>query len=291
MKKKTKMFSIFTAILCVATSLAGCGNNGTISTPSGSTIKSNMNIEDIDWKVDEGIVDGDRFVLLSYTNNTPYTITSFELTFKEKSTVSEEERESFFSDIQQNLNVSDEDIEEVKNRQITMHTHTERVVEPGESISNVNCYYYSGIYYLKDINHYNLVEPDIATIKYIDEDQIYTVYYDYGSNSYSAEEDTEIAYQWSETDLGDMIPKPDVKVVESGRDDEDIFMFDAYGLTLEEFNDYVEECKELGYTIDPGSFEGFYSADNEEGYNVYLYYDDIDHSMSGRVEPPETNNE
>lgn len=30
-------------------------------------------------------------------------------------------------------------------------------------------------------------EPDIATIKYIDKDKIFTVYYDYGSKKYSAE--------------------------------------------------------------------------------------------------------
>lgn len=108
---------------------------------------------------------------------------------------------------------------------------------------------------------------------------------------YSAEAETEIAYQWSQTDLGSKIPKPDVKVVESGRDDEIIFMFDAYGLSLEQFNAYVEECKGLGYTVEPGSFEGFYSADNTEGYNVYLYYDEKDYSMSGTISAPETKSE
>ena len=65
-----------------------------------------------------------------------------------------------------------------------------------------------------------------------------------------------------------------MKVVESGRDDERIYMFDAYGLTLEQFDAYVERCKEQGYTVSPSSFEGFYSADNSDGYNVYLHYDD-----------------
>lgn len=79
-------------------------------------------------------------------------------------------------------------------------------------------------------------------------------------------------------------------MVESGRDDESIFMFDAYGLSLEQFNAYVEKCKELGYTIEPSSFEGFYSADNTEGYNVYLCYDEKDYSMSGTISAPETKN-
>ncbi len=60
---------------------------------------------------------------------------------------------------------------------------------------------------------------------------------------------------------------------------------------LEQFNAYVEECKGLGYTIEAGSFEGFYSADNTEGHNVYLYYDEKDYSMSGTISAPETKSE
>ena len=121
---------------------------------------------------------------------------------------------------------------DIKSRPISMHAETDRVVNPSESASNINCYYYGGSFYLKDINHYNVVEPDIATIKYIDEGKILTAYYDYSSKKYSAKAETEIAYQWSQIDLGSKIPKLDVKVVESDRDDEIIFMFDAYGLSL-----------------------------------------------------------
>lgn len=300
MHKRVKTFTILAVAFSIGVCLTGCGSsetgtfsgsNETSNIIDSSTVKEKINMEDISWNVDEGIVDGDRYVLLDYTNNTQYTITNFALTFKEKAGITEEEKASFYSDIQQNFELSDEEMEELKNEPISMHTETDRVVNPNESVSNIYCYYYSGIYYLKDMNHFNLVEPDIATIKYIDEDKIFTIYYDYGSQKYSAESETEIAYQWSQTDLGSKIPKPDVKVVESGRDDEIIFMFDAYGLTLEQFNAYVEECKKLGYTIDPGSFEGFYSADNTEGYNVYLSYDEKEHSMSGTVKAPENKSE
>lgn len=292
MNKRIKIFGIVAVILSLAMCLVGCGSNEKINKPDGSdTVQEKLNIEDIAWSVNEGIVDGDRYVLLNYTNNTKYTIASFGITFKEKSGVTEEEKSKFYSDIQKKFEASDEDMEDLKEQAISMHAETERIVNPGESVSNVNCYYYGGSFYLKDINHYNLVEPDIATIKYIDTDKIFTVYYDYGSKKYSAEAETEIAYQWSQTDLGSKIPKPDVKVVESGRDDEVIFMFDAYGLSLEQFNAYVEECKGLGYTVEPGSFEGFYSADNSEGYNIYLYYDEKDYSMSGTISAPETKSE
>ena len=287
MNKKIKLFTILATVISMTVCFAGCNSSETPGVSGSNTTVEKINIEEIPWSVDEGIVDGDRFVLLSYTNNTQYTITNFKLTFTEKTGVTTEEKDTFYSDVQQNFEMSDEDIEDLKSQTISMYAETDKIVEPGESISNVYCYYYSGFFYLKNINHYNLVEPDIATIKYIDEDRIYTIYYDYASKKYSAESETEIAYQWSQGNLGSKIPKPDVKVVESGRDDETIFMFDAYGLSLDQFNAYVDECKGLGYTVDPGSFEGFYSADNAEGYNVYLYYNEDDYSMSGTIKAPE----
>ena len=287
MNKKAKIFAAFVVIFSIVMCFAGCSSN---ETGIGAT-KGKINIEDIAWNIDEGIVDGDRYVLLSYTNNTKYTITDFKITLKEKAGITEEEKSDFCADIQSDFDASDEDMEEVRNQPISMHAEANRVLNPGESVSNINCYYYEGYFYLKNIEHYNLVTPDIATIKYIDGDEIFTAYYDYSSKKYSTEAETETAYQWSQTDLGSKIPKPDVKVVEGGSDDEDIFMFDAYGLSLEQFDAYVEECKELGYTVDSSSHEGFYSADNAEGYNIYLYYDEEDYSMSGTIRAPETESE
>ena len=297
-----KQSMILAAVLCAAVCFAGCGCKTTDTSDSQTasekteatkekTEAPKLNIADIDWHVDEGVVDGERYVLLDYTNNTPYTISDFKLTFKEKGDLTEEEKTAFYSDIQKKLEASDADMKELKAQPITMHAETERVVNAGEAVSNVNCYYYEGSFYLKDISHYALVEPDIATVKYIDADKVYTVYYDYGSQKTSAENKTEAAYQWSQTDLGTKLPKPDVKLLKSSIDNDKTFMFDAYGMTSEQFNAYVEDCKKAGYTVDPSSFEGFYSADNAEGYNVYLHYDEKSCSMDGSVRVPEKEGE
>ena len=42
--------------------------------------------------IDRGIVDGDRYVILDYTNNTKYTLTDFEITFKEKDVYKRQEQ-------------------------------------------------------------------------------------------------------------------------------------------------------------------------------------------------------
>ena len=67
-------------LICMIAIIGGCSsNNKKNNTNSDLEKQSKINIEDIDWKVKQGIVDGDRYALLDYTNNTPYTITHFEL--------------------------------------------------------------------------------------------------------------------------------------------------------------------------------------------------------------------
>ena len=151
MNKKVKLFAILAVVLSMSVCFAGCGSSETTNDTGSSTAKEKINIEDISWKVDEGIVDGERYVLLNYTNNTQYTLTNFELTFKEKAGITEEEKENFYSDIQEKFEASDEDMEDIKSQPISMHAETDRVVNPGESVSNINCYYYGGSFYLKDI--------------------------------------------------------------------------------------------------------------------------------------------
>lgn len=71
---------IFIVIMSLLVSLTGCGSSKTTS----SSPKEKINIKDIAWNVDEGIVDGERCVLLDYTNNTNYTITALNLHSKKK---------------------------------------------------------------------------------------------------------------------------------------------------------------------------------------------------------------
>lgn len=62
MNKRIKIFGIVAVILSLAMCLVGCGSNEKINKPDGSdTVQEKLNIEDIAWSVNEGIVDGDRY--------------------------------------------------------------------------------------------------------------------------------------------------------------------------------------------------------------------------------------
>lgn len=71
---------IFIVIMSLLVSLTGCGSSKTMS----SSPKEKINIKDIAWNVDEGIVDGERCVLLDYTNNANYTSQALNLHSKKK---------------------------------------------------------------------------------------------------------------------------------------------------------------------------------------------------------------
>ncbi len=43
-----------------------------------------LKIENIDWNVKEGVLDGRRFVNFSYTNNSEYPVVDVEIEFKQK---------------------------------------------------------------------------------------------------------------------------------------------------------------------------------------------------------------
>lgn len=79
---------------------AGCSSSGTsdtsksISKSSNNAAKEKISIQDIPWNVDEGIVDGTRFVLFDYTNNSKYPITELKISFKEKSGLTADEKTS-----------------------------------------------------------------------------------------------------------------------------------------------------------------------------------------------------
>ncbi len=54
-----------------------------------------VKIDEVDWNIDENIVDEKRCVVLDYTNNSNCTIVDFELSFKAKNDITDKEKEKF----------------------------------------------------------------------------------------------------------------------------------------------------------------------------------------------------
>lgn len=289
MKLNKKMIMLCIWVLSLL--MTGCSAENSKKDTHNKETKGNepqtVKIDEVDWNIDENIVDEKRCVVLDYTNNSNCTIVDFELSFKAKNDITDKEKEKFYQDIQKSFEFSDDDMSELKEKEISMSTGSERVVNPGESVDKVRCYYYSGYYYLNDISHYNLMQPDIATIKYISDGNVYTEYYDFISKKYSTEDKTEKAVQWSNYDIGNEVDKPEAEMIKVDLDDEDLFKFDVCGMSKDQYDQYVDACKEKGFTDEKNQKDDRYSANNEQGYSITLEYDYDDYEIEVRVSKEE----
>ncbi len=288
--RKTGLFKKFAAFIILAAMTvtpAGCGND-----KSGSN-NSKISIKDIEWNVKESIADGNR-IITSYGKNHSKFPLVFEITFCLKKDVSAEEMESFYSYLKKSYGIydsdedSDELLEEIINEE-SVNISTEFILEPGDTFDLlVDCY---GSFFT-DMSYYNLFEPDIMGIRYISDNTIYTVYYDFKNNEYTQDEETAVAYDWTEYEIGNKIPRLEAAFLQKDHETEINFECSAQFISEETYNNYIEDCKAMGYTIDEYTYDSEwygtknFSARNNDGYYIDLEFNPYYHNMEIKVLAP-----
>ncbi len=79
-------------------------------------------------------------------------------------------------------------------------------------------------------------------------------------------------FEWPTTGLGSMLPKPKSNYGKIGWNSSESLIIDVGNTTIEEYNEYVKECENFGYTIDYLKGEETYSAKNSDGYSLSVSY-------------------
>lgn len=186
------VFSFF--VLLTITGCDSSNEQASSNQNNDSAFISDIKIEEIDWNVGSGSLNGANYVLLQYTNNSQYIINGFKLNFIEKSSISEKEKEEFYSDIQKSQGFDDEyfnkwkESKEQLKEPITMYCNSSDELNPGETSEKIKCFYYGG-WNSKNVLHSDLVTPEKAEIKYIKDDNTLILYYNFESKLYDVEEE------------------------------------------------------------------------------------------------------
>ena len=92
------------------TSDSGESSNSSKASEANDTEKPSDKIIDfskLDWKVEEELINGERYPAFSYTNNSDVTICDFILVFKQKDSTTKEDLQ-LFSEAIEKLNISDD---------------------------------------------------------------------------------------------------------------------------------------------------------------------------------------
>lgn len=105
-----------------------------------------------------------------------------------------------------------------------------------------------------------------------------------GGSSYTKEKAENL--DWSEYVLSDKLPEPKTLKGRLNYDSSSSLSLYIMDVDKNEYKDYVSACKDKGYTVDISNSSTSFSAKNEEGYSLYLYYDENDKEYSISLSEP-----
>lgn len=97
------------------------------------------------------------------------------------------------------------------------------------------------------------------------------------------------ADKWDDIQLAKLLPMPENGKIDIGLDLDDTFSADVEDISKDNYNSYVEKCKEKGFDVDSESKSDEYTSYNKEGYRLELSYNEYSNKYSIRLETPKTN--
>ena len=98
--------------------------------------------------------------------------------------------------------------------------------------------------------------------------------------------DTTTTFTWPVTNLTQELPEPPTNIGEIRANDEREMWVEMRAVEQIQFENYIEECKNKGFTIDVDKKGGSYKAHNEKGYYLYLYYYKGNKEVTLNIEAP-----
>jgi DNA-directed RNA polymerase subunit RPC12/RpoP len=105
-----------------------------------------------------------------------------------------------------------------------------------------------------------------------------------GGGSYTKPQAEDL--DWSEYVLSDKLPEPKTLKGRLYTDSSSSLSLYIMDVDKDEYKDYVSACRDKGYTVDISNSSTSFSATNEEGYYLRLYYDENDKEYSINLSEP-----
>ena len=93
-------------------------------------------------------------------------------------------------------------------------------------------------------------------------------------------------FEWDEIVLSEMLPMPESTVGEIHSNSKTELMLDVHDITVAQFNDYIDSCKEMGFTIEADLSGISFTAYNQDGYRLSLSYYESSAELSINIDAP-----
>ncbi len=93
-------------------------------------------------------------------------------------------------------------------------------------------------------------------------------------------------FTWPDSDLAKLIPKPKSTVGEIIIDSSSSLSVDVANTSQKDFDDYISQCREKGFTENYSRSDTSYSAENKDGYSLSLLYFESSSEMDINLHEP-----
>ena len=94
-------------------------------------------------------------------------------------------------------------------------------------------------------------------------------------------------FAWSDILLADVVPEPESRFGEIIGNSSEYLSLYVYRTSAADYGEYVDACKEKGFTVEADQSEQSYYAYNADGYKLSLYYDESNRKMHIGVDAAE----
>ena len=103
---------------------------------------------------------------------------------------------------------------------------------------------------------------------------------------YNASPDRTEKFAWSDMELYEVLPEPSSNVGEIVSNSETSLSIYVHKVSKAQYKEYLKECEDMGYTIDAEKSEMNYSAYNQDGYKLSLWYNESDEELHIGLDAP-----
>lgn len=100
-------------------------------------------------------------------------------------------------------------------------------------------------------------------------------------------EKTYTEIRWPDSEIASLIPVPKSSIGEIISDSADGFAVYIAETSKEDYEEYIDGCKEVGFVIDYNRSDNHYTANNVDGYSLSLSYDEEEEVMRVSMDEPE----
>jgi len=131
---------------------------------------------------------------------------------------------------------------------------------------------------------FELMGPKEIQLGVVGEDGLlYLAYYDFETDTWMIDENTIPVDTWSEKEIAKKISRPAEGHHVVTTDEDDRFGFVSYGVTTDDYSQYVKSIKAVGFAED-NSNPSHFAGKSADGYTVKLWYYSEDERLSITIE-------